>query len=68
LELEVLIQGVFERERFLQLLQHFIVFEENPDTGAIHKIIAEYQQFHAVNAAVEETVRASGGCANPKDT
>ncbi|MCE9520062.1 MAG: type I restriction endonuclease subunit R [Verrucomicrobia bacterium] len=60
LELEVLVRGVFERQRFLDLLQHFIVFEENPDTGAIHKIIAGYHQFHAVNAAVEETVRASG--------
>jgi type I restriction enzyme R subunit len=60
LELEVLVRGVFERRRFLDLLHHFIVFEENPDTGAIHKIIAGYHQFHAVNAAVEETVRASG--------
>lgn len=60
LELEVLVRGVFERQRFLNLLQHFIVFEENPDTGAIHKIIAGYHQFHAVNAAIEETVRASG--------
>lgn len=60
LELETLVLGVFERRRFLDLLQHFIVFEENPDTGAIHKIIAGYHQFHAVNAAVEETLRASG--------
>jgi type I restriction enzyme R subunit len=60
LELETLIRGVFERRRFLDLLQHFIVFEENSDTGAIHKIIAGYHQFHAVNAAIEETVRASG--------
>ena len=60
LELEVLVRGVFERQRFLDLLHHFIVFEENPDTGAIQKIIAGYHQFHAVNAAVEETVRASG--------
>jgi type I restriction enzyme R subunit len=60
LELEVLVRGVFERQRFLDLLQHFILFEENPDTGAIHKIIAGYHQFHAVNAAIEETVRASG--------
>jgi type I restriction enzyme R subunit len=60
LELEVLVRGVFERQRFLDLLQHFIVFEENPDTGAIHKIIAGYHQFHAVGAAIEETVRASG--------
>jgi len=60
LELQTLICGVFEKERFLNLLLHFIVFEENPDTGAIHKIIAGYHQFHAVNAAIEETVRASG--------
>jgi type I restriction enzyme R subunit len=60
LELEVLVRGVFERQRFLDLLQHFIVFEEDPDSGALHKIIAGYHQFHAVNAAVEETVRASG--------
>ena len=60
LELETLIRGVFERQRFLELLQHFIVFEEDPDSGATRKIIAGYHQFHAVNAAVEETVRASG--------
>ncbi len=60
LELEVLVRGVFDRQRFLDLLQHFIVFEEDADTGALHKIIAGYHQFHAVNAAVEETVRASG--------
>jgi type I restriction enzyme, R subunit len=60
LELEVLVRGVFERERFLALLQHFIVFEEDPDSGALHKIMAGYHQFHAVNAAVQETVRASG--------
>jgi type I restriction enzyme R subunit len=60
LELETLIRGVFDRQRFLDLLQHFIVFEEDPDAGSLHKIIAGYHQFHAVNAAVEETVRASG--------
>ena len=66
LELEVLVRGVFERRRFLDLLQHFIVFEEDPDSGALHKIIAGYHQFHAVNAAVEETVRASGMDAEPR--
>jgi type I restriction enzyme, R subunit len=60
LELETLVRGVFDRQRFLDLLQHFVVFEEDADTGALHKIIAGYHQFHAVNAAVEETVRASG--------
>ena len=60
LELEVLVRGVLERRRFLDLLQHFIVFEEDPDSGALHKIIAGYHQFYAVNAAVTEAVRASG--------
>ena len=65
LELEVMVRGVFERRRFLDLLQHFLVYEEDPDTGAIHKVIAGYHQFHAVNMAVAETVRASG--LNPPD-
>jgi len=60
LELDVLVRGVFEPSRFLDLLQHFIVFEEDSDSDRLHKIIAGYHQFHAVNAAVEETVRASG--------
>ncbi|MFN7871616.1 MAG: type I restriction endonuclease subunit R, partial [Cyanobacteriota bacterium] len=60
LELETLIRGVFAPERFLDLLQHFIVFEEDPDAGDLHKIIASYHQFYAVNAAVQETIRASG--------
>jgi type I restriction enzyme R subunit len=68
LELEVLVRGVFERQRFLDLLQHFIVFEENPDTGAIHKIIAGYHQFHAVNAAIDETLRASLTPAGDEET
>ncbi|HNU50218.1 MAG TPA: type I restriction endonuclease subunit R [Verrucomicrobiota bacterium] len=60
LELEVLVRGVFEPRRFLDLLHHFIAFEEDSDTGALNKIIAGYHQFHAVSAAVEETLRASG--------
>jgi type I restriction enzyme R subunit len=60
LELETLIKGVFDPRRFLDLLQHFIVYEEDTDSDRLHKIIAGYHQFHAVNAAVEETVRASG--------
>lgn len=67
LELEVLVRGVFERQRFLDLLQHFILFEEDPDSGTVHKIIAGYHQFHAVNAALEETVRASGLLDGRKD-
>ncbi len=60
LELDVLVRGVFEPRRFLDLLQHFIVFEDDPDSDRLNKVIAGYHQFHAVNAAVQETVRASG--------
>ena len=60
LELETLVRGVFEKRRFLDLIRNFIVFEDDPDTGAVHKLIAGYHQFHAVNAAVEETIRATG--------
>lgn len=51
---------MFTPQRFLDLLQHFIVFEEDPDSDATRKTIAGYRQFHAVNAAVQQTVRASG--------
>ncbi|MFN9235243.1 MAG: type I restriction endonuclease subunit R, partial [Planctomyces sp.] len=60
LELEVLIRGMFEKRRFLDMLQHFIVFEHDTESDRVHKIIAGYHQFHAVNAAMQETVRASG--------
>jgi type I restriction enzyme R subunit len=59
LELDVLIRGVFEPNRFLSLLNHFVVFEEDTDSDSLFKIIAGYHQFHAVNAATVETVRAS---------
>ena len=57
-EIEVTIKGLFDKERFLNYLSHFIVFEE---TGGdtIAKKIAGYHQFHAVRAAVDSTVKAS---------
>ena len=33
LELEMLVRGVFEKRRFLDLLRNFIVFEDDPDRG-----------------------------------
>ena len=59
LELDVLLQGVFDRGRFLQLVRDFIVFEDQGG-GKLAKKMAGYHQFHAVNVAVEETLRASG--------
>jgi len=57
LELQILLEGVFEPGRFLDLLRHFIVFEE--DHSRLTKKIAGYHQFHAVRVAVEETLRAA---------
>ena len=58
LELEVLIKGIFEKERFLSYIKHFVVFEET-EGETIAKKIAGYHQFHAVKKAVETTVEAS---------
>ncbi len=55
-ELEVVLGGVFERRRFLDLLRYFIVFEDQSG-GKLAKKMAGYHQFHAVNVAVEETLR-----------
>lgn len=55
-DLEVLLKGVFEKRRFLDLIQNFTVFEDDGKT--IIKKIAGYHQFHAVNKAVEATIQA----------
>ena len=56
-ELQVLIMGVFEKGRFLSLIRDFIVFED--DGGELTKKVAGYHQFHAVETAVAETLRAT---------
>lgn len=65
--LEVLIKGVFEPVRFLDLLRNFIVFSDEAVTNssgqsvlALVKRVAKYHQYWAVNAAIESTVEASG--------
>lgn len=55
-QLEVLLKGVFDKRRFLDLIRHFIVFED--DGKEVIKKMAGYHQFHAVRTAVEETLRA----------
>ncbi|MCA2979910.1 MAG: type I restriction endonuclease subunit R [Myxococcaceae bacterium] len=56
-ELEVLIRGVFDKPRFLELLRSFIVFEDDGDT--VIKKVAGYHQFHAVARALEATLEAA---------
>jgi len=59
-ELQVLIEGVFEPQRFLDLIRYFVVFEDFGG-GTVHKKLAGYHQFHAVKTAMRETLRASRG-------
>jgi type I restriction enzyme R subunit len=56
-ELQVVIEGLCDKQRFLDLIRDFIVFED--DGGRVIKKMAGYHQFHAVQAAVGETLRAA---------
>ena len=58
-QLQVVIEGVFEKRRFLDLIRHFIVFED-VGGGVLIKKMAGYHQYHAVNLALDSTVRAAG--------
>jgi type I restriction enzyme R subunit len=57
-ELQVIAEGVFDKRRLLDLIRFFIAFEDQGGGRPVKKI-AGYHQFHAVNAAIEETIRAS---------
>ena len=57
-DLQVLIEGALEKRRFLSLLRDFIVFEDD-GSGLQVKKMAGYHQFHAVEVAVAETLRAA---------
>ena len=57
-ELQVMLEGIFEPDRFLALIRDFIVFEDD-GSGALIKKMAGYHQYHAVGVAVYETLRAA---------
>lgn len=56
-QLEVLLHGVFNQAIFLDLIQNFILFQT--DGNDVYKILAGYHQFHAVNKALQSTVKAA---------
>ena len=58
-QLQVLLEGVCDPRRLLALIRDFIVFEDD-GSGALVKKMAGYHQFHAVQTAVAETLRAGG--------
>ena len=57
-QLQVMLEGVCAPSRFLTLVRDFIVFEDD-GIGSLVKKMAGYHQFHAVEVAVAETLRAA---------
>ena len=57
-QLQVMLEGMCGRERFLSLVRDFIVFEDDGG-GRLAKKMAGYHQFHAVETAVGQTLRAA---------
>ena len=57
-ELQVMLEGVCAPGRFLSLVRDFIVFEDD-GSGDLVKKMAAYHQFHAVQVALDETLRAA---------
>ena len=56
-QMEVLIRGMLNQEVIVDLIRYFIVFEE--EEKIISKKLAAYHQYHAVNKAVEATIKAT---------
>ncbi|MCT1398487.1 type I restriction endonuclease subunit R [Paenibacillus sp. p3-SID867] len=56
-QLEILIKGMFEKKRFMDIIKHFILFQT--DGEKVTKILAGYHQFHATNKAITSTERAT---------
>lgn len=61
-QLEVLIKGVFDKCRLVNIIHHFILFHvKGPE---VFKVFTAYHQFHAVHAAVDATVKATAADGN----
>src|SRR5699024_444411 len=54
---DVLFKGILEKNRLLDLIQNFIMFESN--TPEDIKIMAQYHQYYAVRKAVTSTLKAT---------
>jgi len=55
-ELEPMIKGLLNKRTLLDVIRHFVVFEESKEKTL--KKVAAYHQYYAVNKAIESTVRA----------
>jgi len=57
-QLQIVLERLFDKRRFLDLVRDFIVFEDD-GSGRLVKKVAGYHQFHAVRVAVEKTLWAA---------
>lgn len=58
-QLQVLIEGVFDKARLLRLVRDYVAYEDDPDSGEVFKILAQYHQFYAVETAIDAVFEAS---------
>src|SRR5690606_20086851 len=58
-QLEVLLKGMLEPSRFMDIIRNFILFQTDGENT--YKILAAYHQFHAVKKAVEKAKVAVQG-------
>lgn len=54
---EVLFMGMFDKVRFIEIIQNFICFSKEGKSDV--KILAAYHQFYAVRKAVDSTIKAT---------
>jgi type I restriction enzyme R subunit len=55
-QLQVMLEGMFKKKVFLDLIKHFITF--NKTRTRTDKVLAGYHQYHAANEAIDRTVEA----------
>ncbi|MBN1245547.1 type I restriction endonuclease subunit R [Candidatus Bathyarchaeota archaeon] len=61
-QIEVLINGMLNKQTLLDLVRHFIVYEVDRDKDGniqLSKKLAAYQQYNAANKAIKSTVKAT---------
>ena len=57
-ETEILLKGMLEKHRLLDIVRNFIVFEKDKETS---KKLAAYHQYWAANKAFNDTIKARKG-------
>lgn len=57
--LEVLLRGMCDKERFIDIVRNFVVFERDEEHLTYIKKLAAYHQYWAVTKAVQSTIAAT---------